>query len=104
MQAALEGAHSMRRLGSMPRTSSAKTLSSAEQPAAHHIPGGGPQTPSQQAGGANQSAAGQHMSSQPHRPDQTAGPEGSVQQPLLTRQGSKGLSIANGARTHGHPR
>lgn len=104
MQAAMDSAHSMKRMGSMPRTSSAKSLSTAEQPAPHHTPGGGPQAPSQQAGRAHQSAAGQYRSSQPHRPDQTAGPEGSVQQPLLTRQGSKGLSTASGVRTNGHAR
>lgn len=111
MQAAMGSAHSMKRMGSMPRTSSAKTLGTVEQPAPHHTPGGGPQAPgggpsapSQQAGRAQQSAAGQHRSSQSHRPDQTAGPEGNVQQPLLTRQGSKGLSTASGVRTNGHAR
>ena len=104
MQAALDSAHSMRRMGSMPRTSSAKTLNSAEQPAPNPTPGAGPKAPNQQGGGAHQSAPGQHRSSQPHRPDQTAGPEGSVQQPLLTRQGSKGPSAASGVRTNGHAR
>lgn len=104
MQAALDSAHSMRRMGSIPRTSSAKTLNSAEQPAPNPTPGAGPQAPNQQGGGAHQSAPGQHRSSQPHRPDQTAGPEGSVQQPLLTRQGSKGPSAVSGVRTNGHAR
>lgn len=104
MQATLDSAHSMKRMGSVPRASSAKTLNSAEQPVPHHTPGGGTQAPSQQVGGADQSAAGQHRTSEPHRPDQAAGPEGSVQQPLLSRQGSKGLSTAGGVRSNGHAR
>lgn len=104
MQATLDSAHSLKRMGSAPRTSSAKTLNSAEQPLPYHAPGGGPQAPSQQIGGADQTAAGQYMASQSHRPDQAAGPEGSVQQPLLARQGSKGLSAAGGVRTNGHAR
>lgn len=104
MQATLDSAHSMKRTGSVPRTSSAKTLNSVEQPVPHHTHGVGPQAPSQQVGGADLTAAGQHRTSQPHRPDQAAGPEGSVQQPLLSRQGSKGLSAAGGVRSNGHAR
>lgn len=109
-QGPLESSHSMKRIGSMPRTSSANNINTAEQPAAHHPPGGGPQTPGQQSGGAHQTATGQHRSNQQHRRDQAtghegSGPEGSVLQPLLARQNSRGVPSANGGiKATGHAR
>lgn len=106
----LESAHSMKRIGSMPRTVSANNINTAEQPAAHQPPGGGLQTPGQQAGGAHQTAPGQHKSSQQHRHDQAtgdegSGPEGSMQLPLLARQSSKGVpSASGGVKANGHAR
>ena len=109
LQATLDSAHPMKRMGSMSRTRSANSLNSSDQPKPHPPPGAEAQTPGHGPDTAHQALPSQQRSGQQHKPDQAtgpegSGPEGSSLQSQLSSQGSRGLPTVTGGKPNGHSR